>query len=205
MRPVREFLARLVRLDPRALVRVRPDGLWAMLPFKVLVRLPLSEPPAGDATYRAADLAQLTVTEPIEAAEKLDRCDSDWRWPRPTSWGQGVETIPVADLRRLADAAARTVRTATTEGVGGRAVGERILRDALLDHVAIVVTTDRDERIEIPQRMVQALVRMGLHGPVTGDTIGDGQVTVRLAIRWIGLETRYGSAWYRPISPLRLA
>jgi hypothetical protein len=53
--------------------------------------------------------------------------------------------------------------------------------------------------------MVQALVRLGLHAGVTGDTIGAGQVTVRLAMAWIGLETRAGSTWYRPISPLHLS
>lgn len=191
------FLSRLVRLDPRALVRLRPDGIWAMLPFNVLVHMPLPVPPAQDATYGAAEF--------IETGERASRRDAEWRWPLPSSAGRVVESIPVAEVVGLADAAARTLRTAATEGVGGRAVGERALRDALLDHVAITVSTDTGERIEIPQRMVQALVRMGLHGRVTGDTIGDGQVTVRLAMGWIGLETRYGSTWYRPISPLRLS
>ncbi len=194
---MRMFLSRLVRLDPQALVRLRPNppGMWAMLPFRVLVTQPLERAPVQDVTYSAADL--LATDAPTQ------RRDGEWRWPLPSSPGRVVETIPVAHIVRLAEAAARTVRTATTQGVGGRAVGERALRDALLEHVAIVVTTEAGERLEIPQRLVQGLVRMGLHG-VTGDTIGDGQVTVSLAMGWIGLSGRHGSAWDRPISPLRL-
>ena len=195
---MRMFLSRLVRLDPQALVRLRPQppAVWAMLPFGVLVTQHLEPPPVQDVTYRAADL--LTTDAPAQ------RRDGEWRWPLPSSSGRVVETIPVAHIVRLAEAAARTVRTATAEGVFGRRVGERALRDALLDHVAIVVTTDTGERLEIPQRMIQGLVRMGLHG-VTGDSIGDGQVTVSLAMGWIGLSGRHGSTWYRPISPLRLS
>ncbi len=198
-RPLAGFLARLVRLDPEGLVRLRPEPpvAWAMLPFRVLVGLRLAQGPEQDATYRAADLLAGGGT----------RRDADWRWPLPSGEGRAVETIPVADVVRLAEAAARTVRTASTQGVGGRAVGERVLRDALLDHVAIVVTTADQERVEVPQRLVQGLVRLGLHAPndgVMGDTTGDGQVTVSLAMGWIGLSSRYGSAWYRPISPLRI-
>jgi hypothetical protein len=145
----------------------------------------------------------------------------------PSSPGRAVEHIPVAELRRLAEAAARTVRRAMTEGVNGRAVGERALRDALLDHVAIVVTGDDGERVEIPQRMVQALVRTGLLEPtdapastttagagvsvaaggrgVSADTESTDAVAVRRTMAWIGLSSRYGSAWYRPISPLRMS
>ena len=192
---MKDFLARLLRLDPEALVRLRPDppAAWAMLPFRVLAGLRLADAPEEDATYRAADLL----------AGHGPRRDADWRWPLPSGEGRTVETIPVAEVVGLAEAAARTVRTASTQGVGGRAVGERALRDALLDHVAIVVTTTDAERVEVPQRLIQGLVRMGLQG-VTGDTVGDGQVTVRLAMGWIGLSSRYGSAWYRPISPLRI-
>jgi hypothetical protein len=198
------FLARLLRLDPGALVRLRPeeDGTraWAMLPFRVLVSRPVAAAPPADVTLGAADLLA-TLGDGDQAPAR--RRDGEWRWPLPSARGKAVETVPVSEVVRLAEAAARTVRTASTEGVGGRAVGERALRDALLDHIAIVVVTDEGERLELPQRLIQALVRMGLHA-VTGDTNGDGQVTVRLIMGWIGLETRHGSAWYRPISPLRL-
>ncbi len=226
---VGEFLARLLRLDPQALVRLRPDSeggrIWAMLPFRVLVCRRLVVAPASDVTVAAADLrAWLEASPSSPGSEQPRRRDSEWRWPLPSSEGRVVETIPVAELVRLAAAAARTVRTATAEGVGGRAVGERALRDAMLDHIAIVVTTESGagqgedavptrpdpatrhaggaERVEIPQRMVQAFVRMALPAGVAPNTFRDSQVTVSLAMGWIGLSSPYGSAWYRPISPL---
>jgi hypothetical protein len=230
-----QFVTRLLRLDPAAVVRLRPepDGAgcaWAMLPFRVLVGRRLSQAPPTDITVQAADLAQALAGGELGG---LTRRDEAWRWPVPTSPGQAVEHIPVAEIRRLAAAAARTVRQAMAEGVNGRAVGERALRDALLDHVAIVVTSEDGERIEVPQRMVQALVRTGLletaGTPVAAgaggaptattvgvsvDTMGIGVstdtesidvVAVRRTMAWIGMSSRYGSAWYRPISPLRMS
>jgi hypothetical protein len=198
---LRGFLTRLMRLDPRALVRLRPDppAAWAMLPFRVLVCRTLGSPPAADETYAAADLLGR-----LETGAPAGRRDEAWRWPLPPAPALVLETIPVADVVRLADAAARTVRTAATEGVRGRAVGERMLRDAVLDHVAIVVTTDDGQRLEVPQRVIQALVRMDLLGVIDG-TVGTETVTVRRAMAWIGVSSRDGSAWYRPISPLHLS
>jgi hypothetical protein len=47
-------------------------------------------------------------------------------------------------------------------------------------------------RLEIPQRLVQAVVRMGFLGS------GDVPVRVRSAQRWVGLAARYGTAWLPP-------
>jgi hypothetical protein len=108
-----------------------------------------------------------------------------------------VESMPAADLERIATAAAGTLRAATTQGVGGRPVGERALRDALLDHVAIVVTTG-GARVEVPQRLVQAVARMGFLGrSATTDT---GTVHVQVIGRWVGLGAPYGIAWLLPVS-----
>ena len=84
------------------------------------------------------------------------------------------------------------------------------------DHVPVVVTGPGGERIEVPQRLVQGLVRMGFLGRVTAQapqtspetshadsTIRDTLVTVTSA-GWVGLGASYGSAWYRPVSSLRL-
>jgi hypothetical protein len=210
------FLVRLLRLDPASVVRLRPAGnrteLWARLPFGVLVVRPLGHTVSPDRTVSAADL--------LSAREEPEPRDAQWRWPLPSSRGRVVETIPAHEVARVAAAAARTLRTAAVEGVSGRAVGERLLRDALLDHVPIVVTGDDGERVDVPQRLVQAVVRMGFLGRVTGHdmpqpvtnrehpttiTSRDNAVTVRLAMGWIGLDALHGSAWYRPISPLLLS
>jgi hypothetical protein len=68
-------------------------------------------------------------------------------------------------------------------------VGDRALRDALLDHVPIVVS-DGETRVEVPQRLVQALLRMDFIG-----TENDGQVTVCIAPGWVGVTAVYGSVW----------
>ena len=208
---VETFLTRLLRLDQAAVVRLRPSPgdeparLWALLPFRVLVTRPLAEPVKTDVTVSAADLVAN-----LASGQHPRQRDQAWRWPLPPSRSRVVETIPAVEVVRLAAAASRTLRTAAAEGVGGRAVGERIVRDALLDHVPIVVTTDDGVRVEVPQRVVQAVARMGFLGRVThsadsiASTPGDQSVTVRLAIGWIGLDALHGSAWYRPISPLRL-
>jgi hypothetical protein len=199
------YLSRLVRLDSAALVRLRPipggTEMWAMLPFRVLVVRTLGKPEPEDITVRADELLGTLLQGTLDGSEHPRRRDAEWRWPLPPSRGREIEHIPAVEIARVAAAASRTLRTAAEEGVGGRAVGQRMLRDALLDHVPIVVTSDTGERVDVPQRMVQGLVRMGFLGSVTA---GDNSVTVRLAMGWIGIDGSYGSAWYRPIAPLRL-
>ena len=84
--------------------------------------------------------------------------------------------------------------------MAGRAVGQRVLRDALLDHVAVVVTPDEAPRtpVEVSQRLVQALVRMGFLGA------GADDVQVRTAGRWVGLVGPFGAAWSRTVADLAL-
>jgi hypothetical protein len=84
------------------------------------------------------------------------------------------------------------VRTAATEGVAGRPVGSRMLRDALLDHVPIMVTTEGDTCIPVSQRLVQAVIRMGFTAGAAGDF-----VDVRISGPWTALACAYGSAWHR--------
>ncbi|BCJ63881.1 hypothetical protein [Polymorphospora rubra] len=208
------FLARLTRLDRAAVVRLRPgrtgDGpavtaLWAWLPWSVLVTRVVAGAAPGDATVLAADL----LAELGRGGGDLPaRCDARWLWPLPPPASRVVETMAGADVRRVADAAAGTLRTASTDGVGGRAVGQRALRDALLDHVAVVVEPEPADgagsgRVEVPQRLVQAVVRMGFLG--SGDTAPDSPVRVRLAGRWIGLAAPFGTAWLPPVQQFAIS
>lgn len=200
------FLARLVRFDPAAVVRLRPvhpDGptaLWARLPWGVLVSRTVGGPGPGDVTVAAADL----LAELSRGGTALPaRCDARWRWPLPPSAGRVVETLPAAELRRVAAAAAGTLRAAATRGVAGRAVGQRAVRDALLDHVAVVVTDETGERVEVPQRLVQAVVRMGFLGPPSGDGVAAADaVRVRRANQWVELAAPYGVAWLQKVAVL---
>jgi hypothetical protein len=204
---VEAFLGRLVRLDPVALVRVRRatdrSTLWGHVPWNVLV----SRTVAGsfgadrDMVVRARDW--LAAGGDAAAVTGLLRHDAEWRLALPPDERAVVETIPAAELRSLGTAAADTLRAAEAGGVGGRAVGARAVRDALLDHVAIVVSAG-ERRVEIPQRLVQAVVRMdfaagtGVHG-------AGGPVRVVRAGPWIGLAADYGTAWWREASGFRIA
>lgn len=193
------FLARLVRLDRGAPVRLRPSGprvaLWARLPWDVLVTREVDGTVDGDVTVSAAELlAALSAS----SAELPPRRDADWRWPLPPSSGAVVEHVAVSELSRLAVAAAGTLREVTGGGLG-RAVGQRAVRDALLDHVALVVTTADGDSVEIPQRLVQAASRMGFLGPA--DVEGpDARVLV--SRRWVGLSAPYGVAWLQRVKNL---
>jgi hypothetical protein len=208
------FLARLVKLDPKGLVRLRPVGdgvveMWAMLPFEVLVVRRIPTPLDADSTVGAAELLD-TLSD--DFPRSIRRRDEAWHWPLPPARSEVVERIPAAEIAAVARAASQTLRVAVAQGVGGRRLGERMVRDALLDHVAIVATA-AGTRVEVPQRLVQALMRMGfVRTPVEpaegiDDLVTQSEtlVTVRSVAGWVGLDGSYGSAWYRPTSPLRFA
>ncbi|MER7280817.1 hypothetical protein ABT369_40925 [Dactylosporangium sp. NPDC000244] len=184
------FAARVARLDPAAVVRLRPAGervaLWSRLPWGVLVTRGIAAAVSRDRTVSARDLLA-SVDGELPASR-----DTDWRWSLPPIPGTVVERIPAADVLRIGAAAAETLRTAAAEGVGGRAVGSRVLRDALLDHEPIVVTTETGRRIPVTQRLVQAVIRMGFVGGGPPDL-----VDVRISGPWTALACAYGSAWHR--------
>lgn len=188
------FLHRLTRLDPAALVRLRPvstpgparTGLWARLPWQVLVTREVAGAVDGDVTVEAAALLRATDQLP-------SRQDARWRWPLPPDSGTVLETLPAAAVRKVAAAAAATLRQVSQEGLKGRPMGARMVREALLDHVPVVVEAD-GQRVDVPQRLVQAVVRMGFLGRT------DTPVQVRCSRRWVGLAAQFGTAWLPPPS-----
>ena len=195
------FLSRLTRLDPGALVRLHPTAggtqLCAVLPWDVLVTRTVADRLAvEDVTVGAA--AMLAA---LPAGAKLPPArDAEWRWPLPSSPGDVVESVPADVLRRIGSAAADTLREAASAGVGGRRVGERALRDALLDHVAIVVSPEHGgDPVRVPQRLIQAVLRMGFLG-----SDAEAPVRVRRASGWIALAAPFGSAWLRTVSALAI-
>jgi hypothetical protein len=194
------FLARLTRLDPAAPVRLRRSGhrtaLWAQLPWDVLVTREVAGEGPEDATVSAADLLAVLAG----GGDRLpERRDAQWRWPLPPAAGETVESVAGAELSRLAAAAAGTLREVSAGGLGGRQVGQRAVRDALLDHVALVVTPPGGEPVEVSQRLVQAISRMGFLGPEGADV---PDTRVRVAGRWVGLSAPYGVAWLQAVSKL---
>ncbi|MEV0841530.1 hypothetical protein AB0I55_18500 [Actinocatenispora sera] len=177
------YCARLVRLDPAALVRLRPAAggllaLWSRLPFGVLVARTVAGELADDATVRAGDLLAALPDGALPG-----RYDAQWRGALPPREAEPVEQVPAADLRRIAELAATTLRDST-----GRGVGERRIRDALLDHPGITLATG-DTEVAVPMRVVLALVRMGF--------LADEPVRFGTAGRWLAAQARNGTAWYQ--------
>ncbi|GIG68616.1 hypothetical protein [Phytomonospora endophytica] len=173
-----DFAARAMRFSPEALVRLRPSGdgtgrLWTVLPFRVLACRTVATAHDDDVTVRAADLLR---------SGPPSRHDGSWRTTLPTSDGEVLETLPGAEVVRLDRAAGETLRSRRGQGVG-----DRRLRDALLDHVAVTVVGDETKH-EVPLRLIVGLLRMGLHDAAA-------PVSVRLAGRRIGLTGAKGSVW----------
>ncbi len=169
------FKQRLLRFDPGALVRLRDGRAWGRLPWDVLVSV--DHECAGDVVVSAA------------SGEKRD---ADWHWQLPPlGSARVVEVLPAAQIVELASAAERALREASVS----LSVGQRAIRDALLDHAVITGTSDVDgTQFVVPQRIVQGIVRMRLIWP--------GGVEVLVAGPWTGLRTRIGEAWYRASSGL---
>jgi len=177
------FCARLVRFDPAALVRLRPVtadlvSLWSRLPFDVLVSRTVRGELADDVTVRAGQLLAALPDGALPA-----RYDAQWRGALPPGPGETLERVPAAVLRRIAAAAADTLRAST-----GRGVGERRIRDTLLDHPALTLATGA-RQVPVPTRLVVALVRMGF--------LTDDPVRFGTAGRWLVAHARNGTAWYQ--------
>jgi hypothetical protein len=194
------FLARLIRLDPAAPVRLRAargrTALWAHLPWDVLVTREVAGDGPADATVAAAELLSTLAG----GGEQLpSRRDAQWRWPLPPASAETVESVAGAELARLAAAAAGTLREVAAGALGERSIGQRAVRDALLDHVALTVTPATGEPVEVPQRLVQAVSRMGFLGP---EGVDGPETRVRTAGRWVGLSAPYGVAWLQIVGKL---
>ncbi|HWB37057.1 MAG TPA: hypothetical protein VHA75_13635 [Rugosimonospora sp.] len=192
------FLGRLVRLDPVAPCRLVATGdgtaLWAPLPWDVLVtRQVAAALPEG--VRPAADL--LAALEAGKAAPPAGDAGA-WRWGLPAAGGEEIERVPAPEVARLGEAAEQTLRTVAGGGLSGRAVGQRAVRDALLDHVPLTVET-RGRTVGVPQRLVQAVVRMGFLG---SSPSVDSTVAVRVLPGWVGLAASYGTGWWHRVSRL---
>src|SRR5262249_17371286 len=161
--------------------------LWGRVPWGVLVTRVAVAPSTVDITYGAAELLDALSAGRGEPSAR----DAGWRWPVPAGEGEPMGSVPAGELVRLGAAApapGRGRRGGTVRAGHGR-VGERVLRDAVLDHVGIVVES-AGQRIEIRQRLVQAALRMAF---VAADDVEN--VTVRTGRGWVGLAARHGAVW----------
>ncbi|SDD20575.1 hypothetical protein [Glycomyces harbinensis] len=168
------FAARVARLDPEALVLVRDGRLWAALPFGALAVRDAGEPVPPEGVHRAGDLAAGAIAARPAAA---------WRGRLPQRPWETVETVPAADIADIDRKAAAALRERRGQGIG-----DRRLRDAMLDHVALLVEHG-DEAWPVEVRLVAALCRMGF--------LADDPVRVLRAGRRVGLAATYGTVWDR--------
>jgi hypothetical protein len=192
-----DFLERLLRLDANSLVRLRGTELWSRVPWNVMVMRAGTASRPADFTVNAAEWLALGDEDP----SALEHLDAQWRAGLPTGPIVVRETMPAHIIRRISEAAAETLRETESSGLRGRAVGARALRDALLDHVPIIVAADaaNPTPVRVPQRIVQAVVRMGFLPTDDGET-----VQIVTTGPWIGIATGTGAAWWRTQSGLTL-
>jgi hypothetical protein len=182
------FLARIVRLDPAALVRLRPYGegtvaLWTWLTIGALaVRVVPGTAPA-DAVVAAAAL----LDAPLGTDGTLPpRRDNEWRGPLPGGGFRRLDELPADVVAGLAAAGGRTFR----EAAAGRSrSGARAVTDAVLDHVAVAVTGPGGETADVPQRAIQALSSLGF--------VGADPVPVDVTTAWLRLVGTYGAVHLR--------
>jgi hypothetical protein len=168
------FARRLLRFDAGALIRLRGDRAWGVLPWAVLVSVPLPAPVEGDRVVSAKDATPR---------------DAQWRVALPPATASTVEVLPASSVLGAAQAAANTLKELT-----GRA-GERAIRDALLDHEVITGESDVDGTpFAVSQRLVQAMVRMGF--------ARFDPIEIRVTGPWTALASPLGHAWYRQQSQL---
>jgi hypothetical protein len=186
---------RAVRLDPRALVRVRAGrgrvaGL-ARLPFSILVARSVSAPevpgPALDVVVGAVEL--IDWLDGIRAGPPVAR-DVEWRGgvPPDTGWRR-LDAVPDEVVRPLVRSGALALKEAADrEGVAGATPRAEVL-DSLLDSVVLRVEDPPAARpVEVTLRAVSALTRMAF--------LPRGGVTyVDVTGRWVRLAAGYGSVF----------
>jgi hypothetical protein len=187
------FVARVVRLDQAALVRLQGgDGTvtaWASTPFDVLATRPVHgvlDP--SDVTVPAAGL--LTALT-VERAETVDPGSGGlWQGELPPAEGwYPVDDVPAAELEGLTERGLAVAR----ENAGP--LGPPA---SLLDQTVLTVSAGSRPAVKVPLRCLFALSGMGFLGE-------DGPaVRVSATGTWLRLDAHYGAVVRRRITALPL-
>jgi hypothetical protein len=190
------FVARVVRLDAMATVRLRAAGdtvtAWASTPFDVLATRTVHGvlEPADVAVPAAGLLTALTV----ERAETVDPgAGGLWQGelPPPDGWAP-VDDVPAAELERLTERGLAVAR----ENAGP--LGPPA---SLLDQTVLTVSAAAGPAVKVPLRCLFALSGMGFLGDTGPDA---GVVRVSATGTWLRLDARYGAVVRRRITSLPL-
>jgi hypothetical protein len=192
------FVARVVRLDQMATVRLRASRgtvtAWASTPFDVLASRAVHgvlEP--ADVTVPAAGL--LTALT-VERAETVDPgAGGLWQGELPPEEGwTTVDDVPAAELEGLTERGLVLAR----ENAGP--LGPPA---SLLDQTVLTVTAGSGPPVRIPLRCLFALSGMGFLGDTGGDEAGSA-VRVSATGSWMRLDARYGAVVRRRVTALPL-
>jgi hypothetical protein len=186
------FVARSVRLDQQAVVRLRSrDGglleAWVSTPFDVLATRTVR------GTERPADVTvsgnELLAALAIVGGERLDPGpprDLLWRAALPPGSGwQLVDELPVRVVSELADKGIEVAR----RNPGPRGSAPTSLLD---QHVLTVSGSGMD--VKVPMRCLFALSGMGF---LADDTASPETVRVTATDSWLRLDARYGAVLRR--------
>jgi hypothetical protein len=193
------FVARVVRLDAAAAVRLRAaDGrvtVWAPTPFDALVTRSVHgalEP--ADLTAPATALLTALTVERGETVDPGPPVLWPGELPPDVGWSP-VDDVPVPELERLTEHGLAVARD--NAGPHGPPT-------SVLDQVVLTVTgAAGTPPVKVPMRCLFALSGMGFLGPAGTDP-GDGVVRVSATGSWLRLDARYGAVARRRTTSLPL-
>lgn len=188
------FVARVVRLDQAAIVRLRASGgtvtAWATTPFDVL---------ASRSVHGTLDPADVTVPGTglltaltVDRAETVDP-GAGGLWPGDLPPEEGwapVDDVPAAEVDAVTERGLALAR----ENAGP--LGPPA---SLLDQTVLTVTNSAGPVVKIPLRCLFALSGMGFLGDA-----GAGAVRVSATGSWLRLDARYGAVVRRRVTTLPL-
>jgi hypothetical protein len=185
------FVARSVRLDQQAVVRLRgrSTGLleaWVATPFDVLAtRSVRGQVRPADVTVSGNELLAALA---IVGGERLDPGPPmDLMWHSALPPGDGWQVVDELPVRIVADLADRGIEVAR-ENPGPRGSAPASLLD---QHVLTVSGAGLD--VKVPMRCLFALSGMGF----LADGESDETVRVTATDSWLRLDARYGAVLRR--------
>ncbi|GAA4414752.1 hypothetical protein GCM10023148_10510 [Actinokineospora soli] len=180
------FVARAVRLDQQAVVRLRgrTDGIidaWVATPFDVLAtRSARGSLTPSDVTVSGSELLAGLAVVRDESIDPGHPRDLQWRSPLPPGkhW-QVVDRIPARTVAELADRGLAVAR----ENVGPQGTPPASLLDQ-----AVLTVEGEGMAVKVPLRCLFALSGMGF---LAEDD--DSHIRVTATDAWMRLDARYGA------------
>jgi hypothetical protein len=201
------FTARIVRLDPTALVRLRGEGrdgsdracryvtAWAATPFDALATrsVPGTVDPR-DVTVAASTLLTALAVDRAATVDPGPAVPAHVGDLPPSEGWAVVDDVPAAELDALAERGLAMAR----ENAGP--LGPPA---SLLDQTVLTVQ-GQGPPVKVPLRCLFALSGMGFLGSGPAGAPGDDTVRVSATGSWLRLDARFGAVVRRRVTALPL-